>query len=237
MSKKVMPKKKSGKKKGKRSKQNVKSILYKYFTSHPKKALNAKQLIKKLKIKKSKDAVQHALNTLEKEEIVFNVSDDKYRLDRFHKKESSSNTIVQGTVDMTKAGSAFIITDDLEQDVFVPARHLKFALDKDVVKVVLTKKGDGRRPEGKVKKIVKRASNQFVGLLRTYKSHAIVHVDHRSAELDIYVENDKLNEAEDGEKVIVKLVKDGRDSKQVWGGDEFDFNKFWIQHRISRRSH
>lgn len=220
MSKKVMPKKKSGKKKGKRSKKSVKSLLYKYFTSHPKKAINAKQLIKKLKINKSKDAVQSALDALEKEQVVYNISDDKYRLDRYFQKSSSSSssdTVILGTVDMTKSGSAFIITDDLEQDVFVAAKNLKFALDKDTVKLALTRKGGGRRPEGKVIKIVKRASNQFVGLLRTYKSHAIVHVDHRSAELDIYIENDKLNDAEDGEKVIVKLVKDGRDSKVVWG--------------------
>jgi len=217
MSKKGTSRKKSDTKKGKGSDQSVKSLLYRYFTSHPKKVLNAKQLIKKLKIDKSKDAVQNALDKLEKEQIVFNVSEDRYRLDRYHQKESSSDTVIQGTVDMTKSGSAFIITDDLEQDVFVPERHLKFALDKDVVKVALTKKGGERRPEGKVKEIVKRASNQFVGLLRTYKGHAIVHIDHRSSELDIYIENDNLNKAEDGEKVIVKLVEDGRDDKQVWG--------------------
>ena len=105
----------------------------------------------------------------------------------------------------------------MEQDIFVPAKHLNFALDKDTVEITLTRKSSGRRPEGRVSKVLKRASNQFVGLLRTYKSHAIVHAATNYGDIDIYVENDKLNESEDGDRVIVKLIKNGRDTKTLWG--------------------
>ena len=220
MSKKSRPKHNSAKKKGKNSGSSLKSLLYNYFIKHPKKALNAKQLVQKLKLKGKEEKIKSVLDKLENEEVIFNISEDKYRLDRFYKKKSkgsSEDTFVTGKVDMTRAGSAFIITDDIEQDVFVPAKHLKFAMDNDIVKVLITRQVSGRRPEGKIKKVLERASSQFVGVLRTYKSEAIVHITRGTAELQIFIENDQLNGAEDGDKVIVKLVTDGRDTKEVWG--------------------
>jgi len=211
--------KKKGRKKSKGTGSSLKTEIFNFFKKHPKKAVDANQLIKKLKLKKSKEKVVSVFSKLENEGVLFQLEDGKYRLDRFYKKSTrrSSTPGVKGIVDMTKSGSAFIVAEGMEQDIFVPERHLNFALDKDTVEVTLTGKGGGKRPEGRVTKVIKRASSQFVGLLRTFKGHAVVHVSSNSGELDIYIENDKLRDAEDGDRVIVKLVKEGRDTKNIWG--------------------
>ncbi len=217
--------KKQGRKKSKRTGSSLKTEIFNFFKKHPKKSVDAMQLIKKLKLKKSKEQVQDVFSKLENEGALFQLDGGKFRLDRFYQKNNTGKKStstkakpgVKGIVDMTKAGSAFILVEGMEQDVFVPARHLNFALDKDTVEVSLTRKGSGRRPEGRITKVLKRASSQFVGLLRTYKGHGIVHASTNSGDLDIYVENDKLNDAEDGDRVIVKLIKNGRDSKTMWG--------------------
>jgi len=214
-----MVKKKKGAKRSKKktSKEHLRKMILKYFKSHPKKKLNARQLIKKLKLKDSAKTVQNHLLALESKGFLFNIAEDKYRLDRDYQVTKSPAKIVEGIVDMTRQGSAFIIIDSDKDDVFVPSKHLNFAMDKDVVKVELRHGRRGNRQEGKIVKIVQRANSKFVGLLRTYKGHGIVHIDHGKNSIDIFIENEDLGESQDGDRVIVDMLKKGRDKKNIWG--------------------
>jgi ribonuclease R len=56
----------------------------------------------------------------------------------------------EGKIDMTGRKTAFFVSPDLEDDVFIPTANLNRALDKDIVKVYVYNRRKGKRPEGEV---------------------------------------------------------------------------------------
>ena len=71
-----------------------------------------------------------------------------------------------GTVRMTREGYAFILVDELEEDIFVKASRTKGALNGDSVRVAVIKESmEGRRMEGDIKEILERSIKPFIGVL------------------------------------------------------------------------
>ncbi|KKK51585.1 hypothetical protein LCGC14_3113470, partial [marine sediment metagenome] len=121
--------KKSNKKKGQDALSN--SVLG-IFSNHPNQTFNYKQLSKRLNIKdvSTKRAIIPLLKYLEEKEELVEIYPGKFKL-------KSRGGYVFGTVDMTQVGYAFIITDAIEEDVFVSRNNLNHALNGDYVKVYL----------------------------------------------------------------------------------------------------
>ena len=209
--------KSKSKKKSKHSKSSLKSKVLHFFKSNPKKRVSAKQLVKKLKLNEPISEVQGLFNKLTKEGVLYNIAENKYRLDRFTISNEDRETH-EGMVDMIRSGSAYIMVDGMEVDIYVPAKHLNFALDKDIVKVEITRKGGAKKKsEGKVIKIIKRSNSQFLGVLQVHKGNGVVHINNSKGSFDIQISNQDLNEATDGDRVIVELIENGQDPKKLWG--------------------
>lgn len=202
-----MSRHKKSKKKGRKlSAIQLKRELLKLFKRQPKKRLNAKQCIKKLKVANSRDSVQDALTKLAEDGKLYSFGEGKYRLDRTMQFEKD-RSVYKGRVDMTRAGAAFIIVDNLEQDIYVPAKYTNSALHGDRVEVSAFVGRRGRRPEGEVINIIERSTAFFIGTLRLSKKYAIVIPDRLNMPVDIFVDNQDTKGARDGEKVIVKIKK------------------------------
>jgi ribonuclease R len=202
-----MSRKKKSKTKGQKLPANLlKSEVLKLFKNQPKKRLNARQVIKKLKIDNNKDAVQDALTKLEQDGKLFSFGEGSFRLDRTQQFQSDRATH-QGRVDMTRGGAAFVICDDLEQDVYVPAKYINSALHGDRVEVSAFRARKDRRPEGEILRVIERATEFFIGTLRLSKKYAIVIPDKLNMPIDIYVDLQDSMGAKDEEKVIVKIKK------------------------------
>ena len=76
-----MARHKKSRKKGKKlSAGQLKNEIAKLFKRSPRKRLNSKQIIKKLKIANNRDSVQDALNKLTEENKLVPVGDYKYRV-------------------------------------------------------------------------------------------------------------------------------------------------------------
>ncbi len=204
MKRKKFAKKKKGRK---LSVPQLKNEILKLFQRHPKKQLNAKQIIKKLKIANNKDSVHDALVKLAGQNLVFSYDGDKYRIDRRLSSVHTKESVHRGRVDMTRSGAAFIICDDLDDDVYVPAKQLNSALHGDQVEVAVFQTRGRRRLEGQIQKVLKRATDYFIGTIRLSRKYAIVIPDKLNMPVDIYVDLENTKEARDGEKVIVKVIK------------------------------
>ena len=205
-----MVKKKSKRKGKKLSARELKSQIIRLFKANPKKRLNAKQVIQKLKISNSKDAVQDALEKLSKEKILYGFDDLRYKLDKFGNSSSSRSvktSTAQGTVDMTRTGAAYIVCDNIEDDVYVPEKYMNSAMNGDKVELSIHIPRGRRKPEGKVLKVISRANEYFMGTLRISRKYGIVTPDNSRMPMDIFVDLDDLKEANDGEKVVVKITK------------------------------
>lgn len=187
------------------AKQLQEEIL-KLFRLHPKKRLNAKQVINKLNIENNKDAVQHALEKLSEEKQVKPIEDDKFSLNN-PSSHSTDRKTYTGLVDMTRTGSAYIVCDELKDDIHVSAKRVNGALHGDKVKIsVWTPKGRNK-PEGEIMEVIERATSHFLGTLRLTRKYGIVIPDKDNMPMDIFVKPEDVKDAKDGDKVVVKVVE------------------------------
>ncbi|MFI2741684.1 ribonuclease R [Zhouia sp. PK063] len=111
-----------------------------------------------------------------------------------------------GVVDMTGRGNAYVVCEDLEDDVFVASNMVNKALHGDEVEVyVFPKRRNSTKAEGEITKIIKRKRTTFVGVVQMQKNFAfVIPSDHRMY-TDIFVPKNKIGEAEHGDKVLVEI--------------------------------
>lgn len=202
-----MSRKQNSRKKGKKlTADHLKSEILKLFKKSPRKRFNSKQIIKKLKIANNRDSVQDAINKLTQETKLAPVGDHKYRLVT-KAVSTEAATIHEGIVDMTRTGAAYIICDDLKDDVYVPSKHINTALNGDKVQVSVFTPYGRRKPEGEIIKVLERSNEYFIGTFRLSRKYGIVIPDKINMQVDIYVEPEDTKGAKDGEKVVVKVTK------------------------------
>ncbi len=110
-----------------------------------------------------------------------------------------------GVLDMAARGSGYIITDEFEDDVYVASNNINKALDGDTVEFYLYKRRKSGKLEGEIIQIIKRAKNEYVGVIQLQKNFSFVIADSNKMHKDIFVPINKTNKAEDGDKVLVLL--------------------------------
>ena len=81
---------------------------------------------------------------------------------------------LEGLIDMTSRKTAYFVSPDIEDDIFIPTNNLNKALDGDKVKVYIYNRRRGRRPEGEVVEIIERSKTEFVGVIDIQKNFAFV---------------------------------------------------------------
>jgi len=164
--------------------------------------------------------------------------------------QSKTRKIVEGRVDMTRTGAAYIVTEMMDSDVYVPPKYVNGALHGDTVRVLLFapppyrggRRGGAqiqRKPEGEVLEVIKRANDFFIGTIRLSRKYALFLPDNPNVPTDIFVPLEQIGEAKDGDKVVVKVTdwQEGKGRVPVGkvtqalgkiGGNEFEMNKILI---------
>ncbi|MCQ2135893.1 MAG: ribonuclease R, partial [Bacteroidales bacterium] len=103
-------------------------------------------------------------------------------------KRKKALTVLEGKVQMTREGYAFVVSPDYQDDIFVKATKTCGALNGDVVKVTVTKaKTDRQRCEGHITEIVRRSVMPFVGILHIVGEQAWVLMQSKNMPYDIAV--------------------------------------------------
>jgi ribonuclease R len=127
-------------------------------------------------------------------------------------------TFIEGTVDLTNDGSAFIVTDDeFENDIFIAPRKLRTALNGDRVKVYVYAKSRGKNKEGEVIEILQRAKMEFTGILKMSDRFALFIPDDRKMMHDIFIPINELHGAKNGIKAVAEITDWPVDAKNPIG--------------------
>ncbi len=131
------------------------------------------------------------------------VGSGKYRM------AAGKRETLEGVVDMTSSGAAYIKVEGREQDVFVAPRNMDNALDGDRVKFAITRMGRNGVPEGEITEIVERSRKNYVGVIQLSDDghYGFVSPDSRKIPYDIFVHLDPDSTVKDGEKVLVHIVE------------------------------
>ena len=175
-------------------------------------SLNYKQIAAKLAISDAngRNQIIQKLEELKGQQKVEEVERGKFKVvpkDKYY----------IGTLDGTANGNAYFICDELEHDIYIPARNLNRALDKDTVKIYLYNRRNSKKEEGDVVEIIKRAKTEFVGVLQLNKNFGFLVADDIKMYADLFIPKDKLKGAEDGVKVLAKMTDWPGNSKNPFG--------------------
>ena len=104
------------------------------------------------------------------------------------RKEKKVFPMVEGRVQMTREGYAFVIAEGEDDDVFVKASKTRGALNGDIVRVTVTReKTDRQRREGEIVAIVERSQKPFIGILHIVGNQAWVLMQSRFMPYDITI--------------------------------------------------
>ena len=128
-----------------------------------------------------------------------------------------NNKYYIGTVDATSRGNAYILCDDLEDDIYIPSRNMNHALHKDTVKVYIYSRQKNKKIEGDIIEIIDRAKTEFVGVLQMNKNFGFVVPDDIRMYADIFIAKKHINGAENGDKVLVTMTDWPENSKNPFG--------------------
>lgn len=179
----------------------------------PTKTLNPKQIIGKLKVNNTQTEVIAALEVLVKIGKIRSYPNFKYQFKREFggRKVGQATKVITGIVDMTRTGSAYIISDDVEGDVHVAAKYLQSAMNGDLVEIATWRPRGRRKLEGEVKRVIERATTHLIGKLVLRPKYAIVMVEMYQP-LQIIVELEDTNDGQNGDQVVVKVTDWSRDN-------------------------
>ena len=116
-------------------------------------------------------------------------------------------------------GFGFVSVEGRESDLFIAPDNTGDAMDGDTVQVTVEEAGNGRRAEGTVIKVLKRANETVVGMYeKSKKNHfGFVIPDNPRITMDIFVPEGMDMGAVSGHKVMVKLTSYGGKRKNPEG--------------------
>ena len=206
-------KKKIYKKKGNVVKDITKNI-FKVLNEDSTKSYNYKQVAVKLKIVDTdgKNQVIQKLAELAATKKIKEVERGKFKINADRKYSI-------GTLDITSNGNGYFITEDYEDDIFIPNNGLGKGLHQDTVKAYVFKNRSGKKMEADVVEILERAKTDFVGVLQKNKdkNFGFVIPDNNKMYADIFIPESKMNGAVDGDKVQAKIIDWPQNSKNPFG--------------------
>lgn len=193
------------KKKAKNHRNNeITKGIFTVLEKEPKKSFNYKQIASKLGLDNTQDRNQliKRLGQLKEKKRIEEEGRGQFKA--VENKKSNSDTYT-GRVDMTGRGNAYVIVEDMDEDIFVSANKTNKAFHRDTVEVSVYNKKNGKKLEGEVTKIVERYKSAFVGILDMQKTFAFARPTDGKMYTDIFIPKDKIGAAQNGEKVIVEI--------------------------------
>ena len=124
----------------------------------------------------------------------------------------------KGKFEITRSGMGFVIVEGLKKDIIIRPNDFNKAFHGDYVRAEITK-GDLKsgRLQGKITQIIERKQKQFVGLIEVNRDYAFFIPESEKALPNFYVSLSNLNNAKDGERVIVAIMKWDDDDKRPQG--------------------
>ncbi|WP_276389025.1 ribonuclease R [Eudoraea chungangensis] len=193
-------------KKKKRAKGHLKNEITKgIFTvleKEPSKSFNYKQLAARLDLKdtESRNLLIRRLGELKSDKRIEEQNRGSY-------KALERNNTLQGKVDITARGNAYVIVEELEDDIFVPYNKLNRAFHGDLVEILIYSRRGKTKLEGEIIRVVERRKNTFVGIVDLQKKFAFVKPTDPRVYKDIFISLDKLSSAQNGDKVVVEITE------------------------------
>lgn len=202
--------------KKKKTKQKFNKVLRQdilaIFAENPNTGYNYKQISGFLEIsdKALRKLVFEILTELTESQILKETERGKF-------KYANKNTIIEGVLDVAKRGTGYIITDDMDQDLYVPERYMGHLIHGDRVRAEVISSRGRRKPEGRILEVLGRSERRFVGTIEIQKKYAFLTPDDPKISIDIFIPLSKIKNANSGDKVIGRITDWPDSAKNPFG--------------------
>ena len=193
------------------NKPKLKTAILNIFNDQPERTFNYKQIADLLEIKDPEivKLVFVVLEELAENRNLHTNQRGKYKL-------QAHGGSITGIVEVQRQGYAHITTEEVDKPVLVSSRNLNHAMDGDKVKVQLYAIRKNQQPEGEVVEIIERAKSVYVGTISKSRNFSFF-IPSGKAAFDIFIPNEKLNGAQDGQKAIARITEWPARAKNPFG--------------------
>lgn len=182
------------------------------FNQNTAQSLNYKQISSRLQLTEpsQRNLIIEVLNDLVRSGQVTEVQRGKYKL-------KMRGAHITGIVHMTRSGSAYIITDETKDEVYVNGKNMNRALNGDKVRVYVFSRREGQRMVGEIVEILEQRERTFVGTIERSSGYYFLIPDNRDMPYDIFIHPKNLKGAEEGEKVVARITEWPQGAKNPFG--------------------
>lgn len=190
--------------------EEKKSIIYDYISSKEYRPIKFKEMVGILQVPRNeKDDLRKVLDSL--------ASDGKLLIDEKGRIKAIEGDLLVGIFSGTQKGFGFVVIEGESEDIFIPERATKGALNGDKVQVELSQYQGGRRKEGRIIRIIEHETSIVVGTFTKNKTFGFVVADNLKLGSDIFVPLERSKGAVTGHKVVVEITSYGDNKKNPEG--------------------
>ena len=194
-------------------KSSLREEIIKTMNQNPNRAFNYRQLSKQmgLKEKAAQSSLIPILEEMFLEGILIETERGRYLMKPIY-------AYVEGLIDMTSSGAAYLMSEDFEDDIFIAPRNVRNALHGDKVRIYLYAKRPGdKRLEGEVVEVLERSKTSFAGVVQVSERFAFLVPDGNKMSIDIFIPMQHLNGVQNGQKAVASIEEWPKESKNPIG--------------------
>lgn len=186
-------------KRNKRTKRiNSYEEVLQVLAASPNRPLNYKQVGAKVPNISYKE-VNQVLESLLKDGKIVQPATGKYMFERMKADE------LIGTLDFNSRGDAYLVIEDVEDDIKIKSGDTLDSFDGDEVAVKLKYTQGKTKPRAFVTRVITRARETYVGTVSAGGNSFFIVPDGNKMHTDFFLPKERANGATDGDKVIFKF--------------------------------
>ena len=195
-----------------------KKLLLELISAKEYRPMKAKEIASLLQLSKGqKKELQEVLDALIEEGKISVSKQGRYRKAK-ERKYQKKNAVVTGTFTGHPRGYGFVSVEDEEKDIFIPVESVGNAFHLDQVEVQITgEESEHKRKEGRILKVLSHGLTEIVGTYEKSRHYGFVVPDQSRIQQDIFIPQEKSDDARDGDKVVVKITSYGSKNKSPEG--------------------
>ncbi len=114
---------------------------------------------------------------------------------------------ISGILEVKSSGKGYVVSDKLEEDIFISKLKLNKAFNGDeVIAYVYKRRNKLGKIEGEIRRILKRKNKRFIGVLQSNNNFGFVNTRGRRMYTDFYIEKSQLKKYKNNDKVVVEYI-------------------------------
>ncbi len=179
----------------------VEAQILEVLNERPGKRMNYKQISSRLGFnsKPDRELSGEALMDLVNKKLIIEQPKGSFYIEEV-------SEFLEGKIEFNKRGAGYLLTGEDEPDIHITPGMTWPALNGDIVQVEMISTRRKDKPEGRVVKVVKRAREEYVGVIQVSDGFGFFVPDDTRSHTDFFIPKDKLRGVKNNYKAIVKIT-------------------------------